>query len=155
MIRAIETYGAPKRIRTGNGPEFTSRAFDQWARERGIEHHPIRPGKPVENAYAESFNSRVRDALLNQHCFTSVRHVQDVRPHTALGGLAPADFLAEQAGPHGARPARSLTPDTQLQPAVAAPRAGQRGTLRSKELVALSRGLPHRGSVKPTPGRMT
>jgi putative transposase len=80
----------------------------------------------------ESFNSRVRDELLNQHCFTSVRHAQDlledwqtdyntVRPHTALGGLAPATFLAEQAGLHGARPARSLTPDTRLQPAVATP----------------------------------
>jgi putative transposase len=132
LDRAIETYGAPKRIRTDNGPEFTSRAFDRWCYERGIEHHPIRPGKPVENAYAESFNGRVRDELLNQHCFTSVRHAQDlledwqadyntVRPHTALGGLAPATFLAEQAGPHGARPARSLTPDTQLQPAVATP----------------------------------
>ena len=83
-----------------------------------------RTPKPV------SFNGRVRDELLNQHCFTSVRHAQDlledwqadyntVRPHTALGGLAPEAFLAEQAGPHGARPARSLTPDTPLQPAVA------------------------------------
>lgn len=100
LNRAIETHGAPKCIRTDNGPEFTSRAFDHWCYERGIEHHPIRPGKPVENAYAESFNGRVRDEFLNQHCFTSVRHAQDlledwqadyntIRPHTALGGLAP------------------------------------------------------------------
>jgi putative transposase len=52
LDRAIETYGAPKRIRTDNGPEFTSRAFDQWCDERCIKHHPIRPGKPVENAKA-------------------------------------------------------------------------------------------------------
>ena len=132
LDRAIETYGTPKCIRTDNGPEFTSRAFDRWCYERGIEHHPIRPGKPIENAYAESFNGRVRDELLNQHCFTSVRHAQDlledwqadyntVRPHTALGGLAPETFLAEQAGPHGARPARPLTTDPQLQQAVATP----------------------------------
>ena len=106
LDRAIEQYGKPDSIRTDNGPEFTSRALDAWAYERGITHHFIRPGKPVENAIAESFNSRVRDEHLNQHCFSSVRHAQDlteawredynrVRPHSALDGRSPLLFLAE------------------------------------------------------------
>ena len=109
---AIETYGRPKIIRTDNGPEFTSKAFDAWAYARGIEHHFIRPGKPVENAFAESFNSRIRDEFLNQHCFFSVVHARNlgadwredynaVRPHTSLGGLAPEQFLAEACRGHG------------------------------------------------------
>ena len=129
LDRAVELHGKPRRIRTDNGPEFTSKAFDEWCYEHGIEHHTIRPGRPVENAFAESFNSRVRDELLNQHCFTSVRHAQDliddwladynqVRPHTALGGLSPAAFLAAQAGPRGARPELTPTPATSLQPAL-------------------------------------
>ncbi len=113
LDQAIESHGTPRMIRTDNGPEFTSQAFDAWCYARGIEHHFIRPGKPVENAFAESFNGRLRDEMLNQHCFTSVRHAQDllddwradynaVRPHTSLGGHSPESFLAAQTGPHGA-----------------------------------------------------
>ena len=112
LDRAIESYGKPKRIRTDNGPEFTSKAFDAWCYAQGIEHHFIRPGKPVENAYAESFNGRLRDEFLNQHCFHSLQHARDlgadwaddynlVRPHTSLGGLSPEQFLAELRGPLG------------------------------------------------------
>ena len=110
---AIEQRVEPRAIRTDNGPEFTSKAFDAWCYERGIEHYFIRPGKPIENAFAEAFNGRVRDELLNQHCFTSVRHAQDlcadwqsdynsIRPHTALAGLSPEQYLACAAGGHGA-----------------------------------------------------
>ena len=61
LDQAIEIYGKPKAIRTDNGPEFTSKAFDAWAYAHGIEHHFIRPGKPVENAIAESlWRSRAR-----------------------------------------------------------------------------------------------
>jgi putative transposase len=114
LDQAIEEYGQPRAIRTDNGPEFTSRAFDAWCYERGIEHRFIRPGKPVENAFAESFNARVRDELLNQHCFSSVQHARDlcdewrtdynaIRPHSALGGLSPEQHLALLAGGHGPR----------------------------------------------------
>ncbi len=78
LDEAIETYGKPRRIRSDNGPEFTSKAFDAWAYQRGIEHHFIRPGKPVENALAESLNGRIRDEFLNQHCFRSIRHARDL-----------------------------------------------------------------------------
>ena len=112
LDQAIETYGKPRAIRTDNGPEFTSRAFDAWAYRLGIEHHFIRPGKPIENAFAESFNGRLRDELLNQHCFEGLRHARElgedwrhdynhVRPHTALGGLSPEQHIAEPPGGHG------------------------------------------------------
>ncbi len=125
---AIAKYGKPKRIRTDNGPEFTSKAFDAWAYAHGIEHHFIRPGKPTENAFAESFNGRVRDEFLNQHCFTSIGHARDlgsdwhqdynaVRPHTSLGGRSPEQFLADLRGPHGAHADQNATNSpTQQQP---------------------------------------
>jgi len=126
LDQAIETYGKPRCIRTDNGPEFTSHAFDAWCYEHGIEHHFIRPGKPTENAFVESFNGRVRDEFLNQHCFASIRHARDlgadwrddyndVRPHTALGGLSPEQFLAELRGPLGGH-AAPRTPNSPTQP---------------------------------------
>ena len=130
LDQAIEVHGKPRAIRTDNGPEFTSKAFDAWAYSHGIELHFIRPGKPTENAFAESFNGRVRDELVNQHVFSSVRHAQDlcddwradynaVRPHTALGGLSPEQLLTELGGAHGPRPARSSPPETPREPALA------------------------------------
>jgi len=119
---------------TDNGPEFTARALDAWAYAHGIEHHFIRPGKPMENAFAESFNGRVRDEFLNQHCFRSVQHARDlsaewredynqVRPHTALGGLSPEQHIAKLRGPLGAHAAsqrsNSPTQPTLRQPAAA------------------------------------
>ena len=112
LDRAIAAYGKPTRIRTDNGPEFTSKAFDAWAYAHGIEHQFTRPGKPVENAFAESLNGRIRDEFLNQHCFRSVRHACDLgrdwhddynelRPHSALGGRSPEQFIAERRGPSG------------------------------------------------------
>ena len=133
LDRAIETYGKPRRIRTDNGPEFTSRAFDTWCYTHGIEHHFIRPGKPVENAFAESFNSRIRDEFLNQHSFRSLAHARDLgadwledynatRPHTSLGGLSPEQFIAELRGPLVAH-AAPRTPTSPTQPNLRRPAA--------------------------------
>ena len=113
LERAGETYGFPKSIVMDNGPEFTSRVLDQWAHERGIELIFIRPGKPIENAYAESFNGRVREECLNQHWFESVEHARElceewredyntIRPHSSLGGLSPELLL--QQGPSAQTP---------------------------------------------------
>ena len=124
LDEAIETYGKPRRIRSDNGPEFTSKAFDAWAYQRGIEHHFIRPGKPVENAFAESLNGRIRDEFLNQHCFRSIRHARDlgadwlddynrVRPHSAHDGLSPEQFIAELRGPLGDHAAQQ-TPNSPI-----------------------------------------
>jgi putative transposase len=86
-----------------NGPEFSSRALDAWAYRRGVELRFIRPGKPIENCFVESFNGKFRDECLNQHWFTDLADARrsieawrldynEVRPHSSLGGLAPKQF---------------------------------------------------------------
>ena len=73
LDRVIAERGAqPEEIVLDNGPEMTSRALDQWAYERGIRLRFIAPGKPVQNAFIESFNGRLRDECLNQHWFRSL-----------------------------------------------------------------------------------
>jgi len=67
--------GLPKRIRVDNGTEFTSRALDAWAYWQGVELVFSRPGKPVDNAFAESFNATVRRECLSAHLFVVNRPV--------------------------------------------------------------------------------
>jgi len=103
LDQIAQTRGLPQRIIVDNGPEFTSRALDQWAYANGVELVFIRPGKPIENAFVESFNGRFRDECLNLHWFTSLADARrkiaawrldynHVRPHSSLGYLAPATF---------------------------------------------------------------
>jgi putative transposase len=86
-----------------NGPEFTSQHFDQWADARGIQLQFIQPGKPVQNAYIESFNGKFRDECLNQSWFVNRRDAQrtieawrleynGARPHSGLANRTPAEF---------------------------------------------------------------
>lgn len=88
------------------GPEFAGRALDEWAHRRGVALQFIRPGKPVENAYIESFNGRLRDECLNTHWFLSLadarRQIEawrvtynGARPHSGLAGRTPAEFATE------------------------------------------------------------
>jgi transposase InsO family protein len=97
---AIGGRSAPSAITCDNGTEFTSRYFDAWAYFRKIDLDFIRPGKPVENAFIESFNGRFRDECLNQDWFTDLDDAQaamaawkqdynESRPHTSAGGLGP------------------------------------------------------------------
>jgi len=97
--------GLPKVIRTDNGPEFAGRTMQEWAARNAIELRFIQPGKPVQNAYVESFNSRFRDECLSQHWFASLSHMRSVidawrddynhcRPHSALNYLPPAVYAA-------------------------------------------------------------
>lgn len=99
--------GLPKVIRTDNGPEFAGRTMQTWAANNGVELRFIQPGKPVQNAYIESFNSRFRDECLSQHWFASLSHMRSVidnwredynhrRPHSALGYVPPALFAAQR-----------------------------------------------------------
>jgi putative transposase len=103
--------GLPENIVVDNGPEFVSNAMDAWVYERGIKLQFIRPGKPVDNAYMESFNGKFRDECLNQNWFMSVEHARRVaeewridfneeRPHSLLGDLTPNEFrrLEEEKG---------------------------------------------------------
>lgn len=104
LERLAETHGLPQTITIDNGPEFAGSAVDAWAYRRGIQLHFIDPGKPVQNAYAESFNGRFRDECLNEHWFPTLDEArrlieawrQDyntVRPHSSLGNLTPAEFV--------------------------------------------------------------
>ncbi len=103
LERLRETRGLPEVIRTDNGPEFRSRAFDAWAYARGVKLEYIQPGKPVQNAFIESLNGSFREECLNQNWFTSLRDASHtieawrkdyngVRPHSSLGHLTPSEF---------------------------------------------------------------
>ena len=105
LEKLAELRGLPEVITVDNGPEFAGRALDEWAYRKGIKLSFIRPGKPIENAFAESFNGRLRDECLNINWFLSLKHAREmiedwrkdyntVRPHSALGGRAPQEFMA-------------------------------------------------------------
>ena len=110
LDRVIEQRGKPLSLVMDNGPEFAGRALDAWAYERGIQLDFIRPGKPIENCFVESFNGKFRDECLNQHWFTSLRDARleiaawrldynRVRPHSSLGQLPPAVFAKGAGAP--------------------------------------------------------
>jgi|TARA_B110000263_G_scaffold185883_1_gene163493 putative transposase len=104
LERLSEIRGLPELITMDNGPEFAGKAMDEWAYRRGIKLNFIRSGKPVESAFAESFNGRLRDECLNTNWFMSVRHARmfietwrldynEVRPHSSLKGKTPNEFI--------------------------------------------------------------
>ena len=72
LERIASVYGRPKRIRVDNGPEFISKELDLWAWVHGVELDFSRPGKPTDNAFAESFNGRFREECLNAYWFLSL-----------------------------------------------------------------------------------
>ena len=101
----VHSYGLPKMIQVDNGPEFTSKALDEWAHRKGVKLQFSRPGKPTDNPFIESFNGRLRQECLNQSWFVSVedarKKIEDWRidynknrPHSSLGNLTPNTFLA-------------------------------------------------------------
>ena len=73
LDRVVQQRGLPEAIVLDNGPEFRSRALIAWSEERGVRLEYIQPGKPVQNAYVESFNGRLRDECLNANWFTSLK----------------------------------------------------------------------------------
>ena len=110
VVRVLETVGEtrgfPKAIVCDNGPEFRSEALDQWADRRGVALLFIQPGKPIQNAFAESFNGRLRDECLNESWFVSLRDARETieawrldynvaRPHSGLAGRTPEEFAKE------------------------------------------------------------
>jgi putative transposase len=105
---AVKTYGCPRRIRVDNGPEFISTDLDLWAYARGVVLDFSRPGKPTDNAYIESFNSRFRQECLNQHWFMDMEDARckieawrldynERRPHSSIGNLTPVEFVKSSA----------------------------------------------------------
>jgi putative transposase len=73
LERVAELRGYPQSITVDNGTEFCSKAVDAWAYRKGVKLDFIRPGRPVENGFIESFNGRLRDECLNTHLFWSMR----------------------------------------------------------------------------------
>ena len=101
--------GLPEHIVLDNGPEFRSQALDEWAYRRGVQLDFIEPGKPVQNAFVESFNGKMRDECLNQHWLEDVAEARsvieayredynEVRPHSSLGQRTPSEFARTAAG---------------------------------------------------------
>lgn len=104
LERAARRRPLPGAIVCDRGGEFTSRAFGAWAAARGVRLLFTRPGRPTENAFAESFNGRLRDECLNEAWFTSLadaqrhierwrRHYNARRPHSGLAGRTPREFV--------------------------------------------------------------
>jgi len=102
--------GYPDGIVMDNGPEFTSRALDAWAYKHGVKLDFIEPGKPAQNAFAESFNGRFRDECLNQHWFIDMKDARQkievwridynqVRPHGSLNKKTPEEFALQFSDP--------------------------------------------------------
>jgi putative transposase len=130
LAQVIAERGTPTSITVDNGSEFYSRAMEAWAYQYGVQLDFIRPGKPVENSYIESFNGRLRDECLNVEVFCALSDVREklarwrddynqVRPHRALADATPAAFawgwqdtrsaaVARTARPAQGLPARAL-----------------------------------------------
>ena len=101
LFELIIFRGIPEHIRSDNGPEFTANAVRRWLNRLGVKTLFIEPGSPWENGYIESFNGKLRDALLNLEIFTTLteakvligqwrREYNQVRPHSSLGYRPPA-----------------------------------------------------------------
>lgn len=112
VVRVLDQIASmrplPRTIVCDNGPEFTGRALDAWAYARGVQLHFIRPGKPIENAFAESFNGKMRDECLNESWFADLGEARtkiglwridynEVRPHSALGNRTPTEYAKSGA----------------------------------------------------------
>ena len=119
LTRLSMTVGLPAVIRVDNGPEFTSKALDQWAYRHGVHLDLIRPGRPVENAFIESFNASLRKECLNSHWFQTLEEAKQkieewrkeynrFRPHSSLGNMTPREY-AENHDQQEASEAEILT----------------------------------------------
>ena len=103
MERLADLRGLPRSITVDHGPEFEGQVLDAWAYVANVQLAFIRPGKPNENAYIESFNGKFRDECLNEHWFISMAHARQIieawrieynteRTHSSLADLTPEEF---------------------------------------------------------------
>lgn len=148
--------GAPRFIRSDNGPEFIAMEVGLWLKDKGIETHLIDPGKPWQNAFAESFNSKFRLECLDRESFYGAaearvissayrRKYNEQRPHSSLGFHTPSEFAIickTGALPPNPRdlspwptPGNRRTKAGRVQPS---PFGGPESALRSLPSVALS-----------------
>jgi len=105
LAQLVSVHGAPRYLRSDNGPEFVACAILRWSQAAQIETALIDPGKPWQNGADESFNGKFRDEFLTLQWFRNRvdakvgieqwrRHYNEVRPHSSLGYLTPAEFKA-------------------------------------------------------------
>ena len=140
LYMAVQERGKPTSITVDNGSEFAGKVMDAWAEEHHIQLAFIRPGKPTENGFIESFNGRLRDECLNVEIFRSMAEAQGKlaawrhdynhhRPHSAIGDEPPARFAARyRDGPSPSRKSDrlgtvSVKGNSTLDPAVPQPEA--------------------------------
>jgi putative transposase len=104
LDRLFLTRPLPETLILDNGPEFAGTALDAWAAQHGVHLHFIQPGKPVQNAFIESFNGKFRDECLNEHWFVTLQEAQLVieawrreyneeRTHSGIGDITPHEFI--------------------------------------------------------------
>ena len=107
LTQLVSVHGAPRYLRSDNGPEFVSTAVMRWLLDAKIDAAHIAPGKPWQNGTDESFNGRFRDECLNMEWFrtrpeavalieTWRQHYNSIRPHSSLGYLTPHQFKMKQ-----------------------------------------------------------
>ena len=119
LDRVAAERGLPEAIVLDNGPEFRGRALAAWSEERGVRLEFIQPGKPVQNAYVESFNGRLRDECLNANWFTSLSdartknrnlaaRLQPASPAQFAGLLAARRICTNSSGDEGMRKASTV-----------------------------------------------
>jgi len=119
LSKLVTVHGAPKYLRSDNGPEFVSRAVLKWLTEANIDTAHIDPGKPWQNGSNESFNGKFRDECLSMQWFKNRidakvvieefrRQFNEVRPHSSLGQLTPVEFKRKC---HSPVPESGASPD--------------------------------------------
>jgi putative transposase len=112
LSRLIRVHGAPRYIRSDNGPEFVATAILRWLNAAQIETAFIDPGKPWQNGTDESFNGKFRTECLTLEWFRNRleaqvsierwrRHYNEERPHMSLGDQTPAEFKSKIAKTSG------------------------------------------------------
>jgi putative transposase len=104
LDRLFLTRPLPETLILDNGPEFAGTALDAWAAQHGVQLHFIQPGRPVQNAFVESFNGKFRDECLNEHWFLTLpeaqlvieawrREYNEERTHSTIGNVTPQEFI--------------------------------------------------------------
>ncbi len=110
LSKLVTTRGAPKHLRSDNGPEFVSKAVLQWLSQAGIDTALIDPGKPWQNGANESFNGKFRDECLGMQWFKNRidakvviedwrKSYNEVRPHSSLQNLTPSEYARRISKP--------------------------------------------------------
>ncbi len=142
-----------------NRTELTSNTILKWQEDRKVEWRYIAPGKPMQNGFVESFNGRMRDELLNEHLFDSLRHVRNLvaawredfnhhRPHSSLAGLTPAQYAnwsKEDQNRNRADP-NSRTSQGSRSGCVTYLHPNARQHDSARDLAILARGVDRRGN---------